>query len=116
MSVARIVLRTGYKDIQYQPLPKEIEDADDVESPVSVGGCNLDIATTPTSSGHEQQRLLTDDGEANIPLQTDDPEFNELIVEVCVLYILKIRAHDHILIHPSGGFLMITLLSQNSHV
>ena len=96
MSVARIVLRTGYKDIQYQPLPKEIEDADDVESPVSVGGCNLDIATTPTSSGHEQQRLLTDDGEANIPLQTDDPEFNELIVEVCVLYILKIRAHSHI--------------------
>ncbi|KAL5249197.1 hypothetical protein ACHWQZ_G018149 [Mnemiopsis leidyi] len=81
MSVARIVLRNGYKDIQYQPLPKEIEDAEDVESPVSVGGCTLDIATTPTSSNNEQQRLLTDDGEANIPLQTDDPEFNELIAE-----------------------------------
>lgn len=83
MSAARIVLRNGYKDIQYQPLPKEIEDADDVESPISIGVCTLDIATTPTSSTHEQQRLLTDDGEANIPLQTDDPEFNELIAEVC---------------------------------
>ena len=87
MSVARIVLRNGYKDIQYQPLPKEIEDAEDVESPVSVGGCTLDIATTPTSSNNEQQRLLTDDGEANIPLQTDDPEFNELIAEVCAEFL-----------------------------
>ena len=82
MSAARIVVRNGYKDIQYQPLPKEIEDASDVESPISIGVCTLDIATTPTSSTHEQQRLLTDDGEANIPLQTDDPEFNELIAEV----------------------------------
>lgn len=81
MSVASIVLRNGYRDIQYQPLPKEIESGD--EAPANFGSCSLDIsATTPASSSNEQQRLLTDEGEANVPLQTDDPEFNELIIEV----------------------------------
>ena len=111
MSVARIVLRNGYKDIQYQPLPKEIEDAEDGESPLSVGGCSLDIATTPTSSTNEQQRLLTDDGEANIPLQTDDPEFNELISEVLYIrlsmHLYNTCCFSSVLNYHDGSFVVI---------
>ena len=46
---------------------------------------------TPTSAGTpgritpgaptEQHRLITDEGEANLPLSTDDPEFYKLVVE-----------------------------------
>ena len=47
----------------------------------------IEESPTPTAdlSHNEQLRLLTDEGEANVPLQTDDPEFNDTLAEVRVL-------------------------------
>lgn len=74
MSVASVLVKSGFKKIQYHPLPKEVEGVSESDSAVSP-------ATTPNN---EQQRLLTDEGLANMPMQTDDPEFNDLIQEVGV--------------------------------
>jgi len=46
------------------------------------GVSESDSAVSPaTTPNNEQQRLLTDEGLANMPMQTDDPEFNDLIQE-----------------------------------
>ena len=83
MSVASIVLKSGYTNIQYQPLPKEADISEEIESAVTPEGYSSDISTVLPGNNNEQQRLLTDEGEANVPLQTDDPVFNEIITEVC---------------------------------
>ena len=82
MSVASIVLKNGYKNIQYQPLPKDTDCSEDIESSITLEAYTSEISTV-TPGNNEQQRLLTDEGEANVPLQTDDPVFNEIMLEVC---------------------------------
>lgn len=60
----------SFRDIQYQPL-----DCSEEESIAPLAG-HLEFKVG------EQQRLLTEEGEASIHFQqTDDPEFNELVLE-----------------------------------